>query len=146
MKQYVVGLMFRRDLTEVALIWKKRPDWQRGKLNGPGGKIEEGELPIDAVVREFREETGFDQERWDQFCRIMWDGGFVSYYTCCNDNASLTTTTDEEIDWVKVSDLPSLPMIPDMRWVVPLAIAYHLRPFHAQVVFYSDPAVKFIKQ
>lgn len=36
---------------------KNKPDWQKGCLNGIGGKIEEGEKPIDAVFRELEEEA-----------------------------------------------------------------------------------------
>ena len=55
--RYVLAFAF--DLTgQVALIKKNRPDWQRGRLNGIGGKIEDGELPSMAMAREFEEETG----------------------------------------------------------------------------------------
>jgi 8-oxo-dGTP pyrophosphatase MutT (NUDIX family) len=39
------------------LICKNRPAWPRDKLNGLGGKIEEGETPQQAMEREHREET-----------------------------------------------------------------------------------------
>ena len=57
--RYVLGFVFSLDASRVLLIWKNRPEWQKGKLNGIGGKIEEGELPIDAMKREFSEETSF---------------------------------------------------------------------------------------
>jgi hypothetical protein len=34
----VAGFLFRNNDTEVALIRKNKPDWQKGKLNGIGGK------------------------------------------------------------------------------------------------------------
>lgn len=58
MKRYVIGFMFDETIKHVVLIRKNRPDWQAGKLNGIGGHIEPGEFPIDAMVREFHEETG----------------------------------------------------------------------------------------
>lgn len=57
--QYVLGFMFNEAESKVILIFKNRPAWQAGKLNGIGGKIEEGETPIQAMNREFAEETGF---------------------------------------------------------------------------------------
>lgn len=54
---YVLGFAFD-DLGRVALITKKRPHWQNGLLNGIGGKIQSGESPFKAMVREFYEETG----------------------------------------------------------------------------------------
>jgi 8-oxo-dGTP pyrophosphatase MutT (NUDIX family) len=58
MKRYVVGFCFDFNHENVLLICKNRPDWQAGRLNGLGGKIEDGESPLTAVGREFAEETG----------------------------------------------------------------------------------------
>lgn len=54
---YVVGFLFEADLQRVLLRLKARPAWQRGKLNGIGGKVEEGETPLYAMRREGREEA-----------------------------------------------------------------------------------------
>lgn len=51
-RQYVLGFLFNENLTKVVLVRKKRPEWQCGLLNGVGGKIEDGEPPLDAMVRE----------------------------------------------------------------------------------------------
>ena len=56
---YVLGFAFTTD-GRVALIQKKRPAWQAGRLNGIGGKVEGTEHSAAAMVREFREETGVD--------------------------------------------------------------------------------------
>lgn len=50
-------LLFVRRGDEVLLIRKKRGHGA-GKINGPGGKIEPGETPLDSACRETREETG----------------------------------------------------------------------------------------
>jgi len=42
----------------VLLIEKKRPPWQYGRLNLPGGKIEPNESPAECASRELEEETG----------------------------------------------------------------------------------------
>lgn len=57
--RYVLGLLFSEDASRVLLVWKNRPAWQNGKLNGIGGKIEPGETPLQAMDREFVEETYF---------------------------------------------------------------------------------------
>lgn len=42
---------------EILLIEKKR-GIGAGKINGPGGKIDEGETPLECIIRETREELG----------------------------------------------------------------------------------------
>jgi len=50
----VVGFCFTLNQQLVVLILKNKPEWQRGKLNGVGGKIkiDTDESPLDAMVRE----------------------------------------------------------------------------------------------
>lgn len=58
MNSYVLAFAFD-DLGRVALIKKARPEWQQGKWNGVGGKIEDFDAyPSEAMSREFEEETG----------------------------------------------------------------------------------------
>jgi 8-oxo-dGTP diphosphatase len=61
---YVVGFLFGHDKTMVALIKKSRPEWQKGMLNGIGGKIENSENALTAMRREFKEEAGADVSDW----------------------------------------------------------------------------------
>jgi 8-oxo-dGTP pyrophosphatase MutT (NUDIX family) len=46
----VLGFVFNRDFSEVALILRNRPKWQAGHYNGIGGHIEDGENPYDAMA------------------------------------------------------------------------------------------------
>ncbi len=57
---YVAGFLFEPYMERVVLIQKEKPTWQKGRLNGVGGKMELGETPLQAMQREFREETGLD--------------------------------------------------------------------------------------
>jgi 8-oxo-dGTP diphosphatase len=66
---YVLGFAFSRDGSHVVLIQKDRPEWQKGKYNGIGGKIEHNEVPSHAMWREFSEETGVNipPDHWIPF-------------------------------------------------------------------------------
>ncbi len=70
---YVLGFMFSNTKQYVALIRKTHPEWQKGKLNGIGGKLMPGEKAVRAMVREFAEEAGYLTEagQWQHFARLM---------------------------------------------------------------------------
>lgn len=57
---YVLAFLFDETTEKVWLIEKQKPEWQKGCLNGIGGKIEEGEAPWQACIRELKEESGID--------------------------------------------------------------------------------------
>lgn len=64
MTQYVVGLIFDESFENILLIRKNRPDWQKGRLNGVGGKVEKQETSYEAMVRECEEECGLLLYNW----------------------------------------------------------------------------------
>ncbi len=72
LETYVLGFMFDETKNFVALIQKNRPEWQKGKWNGIGGHIEKGETGEQAMVREFKEETGVITEinDWEYVCTM----------------------------------------------------------------------------
>jgi len=60
-KNYVIICAHRQgDRNSIILVKKNSPDWQVGKYNLPGGKIEEGEGSGEAAHRELKEETGYE--------------------------------------------------------------------------------------
>lgn len=70
---YVVAFAFD-DLGRVCLIEKQKPDWQKNRYNGVGGKVEKGETSRHAMVREFEEETGVKTVFADWVCAGMMQG------------------------------------------------------------------------
>lgn len=59
MNKYVLILADKDNCT--LLVEKQSPEWQKGKFNLIGGKVEEGETLNNAAIREFNEETGLGQ-------------------------------------------------------------------------------------
>ena len=56
-KNYVVILLFSKDTKKLLLVKRNKKPYPN-LWNGIGGKIEVGETPIEAAIRECKEETG----------------------------------------------------------------------------------------
>jgi|SRR6266404_5715450 len=117
---WVAGLLFNAK-GELALVKKTHPKWQAGKLNGVGGKIDEGESPIQAMQREFTEEAGADVKNWKEFALLKVQDGQVHFFVAHGDY-ELTSMTDEEVKWIDISSHQKLPLIQNLEWIIPLAL------------------------
>lgn len=112
-KEYVVGFCFDEAFDNVLLIRKNRPDWQKGYLNGIGGKIEDFDeyqfQPTSAMIREFKEETAVDSsiDDWFFYNKEDFEDASLFIFYCVNNNyfKNAKTITDEEIVKVKLLDL-----------------------------------------
>jgi len=124
--EYVAGFMFSNDKDVVVLIIKNKPDWQKGKLNGVGGKVEDGEKAVVAMSREFEEETGVvtKEEDWKNFAVIEdanneWSVEF--FYMFSDDVYNVKSIEDERIVLCSSRSLPEK-CIFNLRWLIPLAL------------------------
>jgi len=118
--QYVAGFLFSEDMRRVALIKKTKPEWQFGKLNGIGGKVEKGETHLEAQKREFMEETGMIVDNWRYFCTIHGEFYDVKFYMAVGDVDKVTTTTEEKVVVVPVDNLGDV--LPNLKWLIPMII------------------------
>jgi len=120
-----LGFAFKNE--KVLLIKKERPDWQKGLLNGPGGGIEKDEMPISAMVREFKEETGLEisGDRWELFTDLTIHGEIyckVYFFKVTLEESEVpTTVTDEKIVEIDLHTLPSN-VLPNLKWLIPMAM------------------------
>ena len=126
-KEWVAGFCFHKGEhgLVVALIRKARPEWQRGKLNGVGGKIEKGETPWQAMVREWLEETKAISPDWMRFAMLDWSGGRVHFFGATSPvRLALNEEGDEPVHWRNVEAMlkEESPVIPNLRWLIPLAL------------------------
>lgn len=126
--EYVTGFLFSEDFRKMAMVHKQRPDWQKGKLNGIGGKIEPDETPYEAMRREFREEAGLDIDSWVRFNILVGDEHTVNYFYAIGDPEQCQTMTDEPIKVVHLRDLDDLAIIPNLYWIVPMALTMATAP------------------
>lgn len=123
MIEYCLGFAFDDSLQYVVLIKKQRPEWQKGLLNGVGGKVEEGEYALDAMEREFEEEAGLRYDNWHHFGFLKGTDWVVYLYTATLTNQQLAdidcNKTDENITITNISNL--FYTVPNLRWLVPMA-------------------------
>ena len=102
---YVLGFVFQEE-HGAWLIHKHRPEWLANLYNGIGGHLEAGEVPLEAMIRECREETGVQIEDWTQFADIVGtDFEIVVFYTIIPSSVSFTQTTDEELVCADIGDM-----------------------------------------
>lgn len=90
----------------------------------PGGKIESGESPMDAAIRELAEELGIDLRADDlaplTFAALPGEACVILFYMCRNWSGEPRCLVADELRWVAAAKLAELPMPP---LDVPLAAA-----------------------
>lgn len=127
-KTYVNGFMFDEFGSLMALIRKRHfppnQDWSKHPYNGIGGKIEPNEKPVDAMVREFFEETGVltHPNDWTMFA-VMENPQWIVYYFKAFDTYALSqvrTMTDEEVE-IRHAE-PEHDMVHHLSFLIPLAL------------------------
>lgn len=125
MTHYCLGFAFIG--AHVVLVRKNRPEWQAGKLNGVGGHVESGERADEAMAREFYEETGLDvpRDQWRYFALLEGPGFRLDcFFTYLTDIDGLHSPTEEEISLQFINNLYSLNVVPNVRWLIPMAESF----------------------
>lgn len=125
---------------EVLLIRKKR-GLGAGKINAPGGRIEPGESPEEAAVREAREEVCVVAQapRRRGHLRFQFTDGYgLECHVLSADGCSgEACETDEAAPrWTPLHAIPFEEMWADDRLWIPLMLAG--RPFRGRFVFDGD--------
>lgn len=143
--EYVCGFYFDSKFQQVVLIWKNKPAWQKGKLNGVGGKIEKEESPITAMRREFHEETGILHGEWVDLVVLTGDDWRV-YFFCAigkvNEFEYAESQEEEEVAKIEVGRLHEYDHIPNLEWLVPMAINKLAYPSEQMSFYYQESPAK----
>jgi 8-oxo-dGTP diphosphatase len=109
MKRVVAGLMVRGD--EILICQRTRHQSMPLKWEFPGGKIEPGEQPRDALRRELEEELGVNAAIGDEVSRIVHtypDGGSVElrFFVVPSFEGELENRIFNDVRWEHRSKLP----------------------------------------
>lgn len=128
-----------------ALLIRKLRGLGAGKINAPGGRLEPGETPVEAAIRETMEEVGVRPlqprprgELWFQFV----DGYALHCHVFSADGCEGEPhTTDEAIpQWTPLAALPYAEMWADDALWLPLMLAGRT-PFRGWFIFDGEQMV-----
>ncbi|GMQ62623.1 NUDIX hydrolase [Vallitalea maricola] len=94
---------------------KKENDIHEGNWIGLGGKIENGESPVECVIREVKEESGLTIKNPDlrgilTFPEFGKDNWYVFLYTATEFNGDLIECNEGDLKWIDNEDLLNLKM------------------------------------
>jgi len=109
MKQVVAALILKDG--KVLVCQRTRHQSMPLKWEFPGGKIEDGEQPRDALRRELEEELGIDAHIGEEVARIRHDyknGGSVElrFYVVNEYTGEMENRIFRDVRWAKRSELP----------------------------------------
>jgi 8-oxo-dGTP diphosphatase len=134
MKEVAVGIL--RDDGKVLACQRKRNAVYPLKWEFPGGKVEAGESPAEALRRELREELGIEATPGAEFHRQEWvypdgvadpkrDGSFrVFYYLVERYAGEPANYAFEEIRWVTFAELRRLDILEGNREAVEILLSH----------------------
>jgi 8-oxo-dGTP diphosphatase len=111
MKRVVAALILKDD--KILACQRTRHQVMPLKWEFPGGKIEEGEQPRDALRRELEEELGIEAEIGNEVSRIVHHypgGGSVElrFYEVHQYQGEIENRIFREVRWVERSELTAL--------------------------------------
>lgn len=115
----------RNEQGKILLVLKDRPVSQKGKLNLVGGKIEPGETPNQAAIRELHEETGlYSVDIIPSLCGQIIGPDFHIYCYSADvqgdEKLSPREGETEKVDWYNYDVLSDERLMNNLRVVIPL--------------------------
>jgi 8-oxo-dGTP diphosphatase len=133
-------LMFIVNNGRILLIEKKR-GLGAGKINGPGGKIDPGETPLECVIRETREELLITPVNPRKIGELWFSMSDCPHILChvfrADDHIGRPTETDEATPiWTPIDSIPYNRMWEDDRHWLPLLLKEI--QFHGRFVFEGE--------
>jgi 8-oxo-dGTP diphosphatase len=109
-KRVVAALIFQNE--KILVCQRTRHQVMPLKWEFPGGKIEEGEQPRDALHRELEEELGIDAVIGDEASRIVHtypNGGSVElrFFAVREYRGEIENKIFKDVQWAERQELPS---------------------------------------
>lgn len=136
-------LMFIIQDDKILLI-EKLTGIGEGKINGPGGKIDAGETPLQAVIRECQEELHITPTNPTKGGELWFDMNHIPNIHChvyfaTEFTGTPTSTREANPLWTKIEDIPYHKMWEDDQYWLPQAIKGQL--FNGKFVFDQESII-----
>lgn len=144
--QYVLGFAMNPTKTRVLLLVKETPQWQKGLINGIGGKKEPGESALEAMQREFREETGLitDITQWKSFGQMGSEYFQVDLFWTTMTEAELSQHQSLTAERVGLYDFSLLlehrfhRCMPNLPWILGALLDPELEKIYLNVTYQAS--------
>jgi 8-oxo-dGTP diphosphatase len=127
MNRAVVGFL-GDEKGRVLMLQKAKPDWQRGKWNGVGGKADPDDINIHHTMeREWNEEVGIDVGvEWDLYA--VWSNRHIEIFFFRATVPDLDAfefpafnDVGEKLEVFERDGVTRIPTLPNINWLLPLA-------------------------
>jgi 8-oxo-dGTP diphosphatase len=123
-KHKLATLAYIRYIDEVLLLFrnKKENDFHEGKYVGIGGRLEPGETPLECIIREIKEETGYSFSRdsiqfrgyiyFDDISRNKTNDDLPAFnwlvfiYSGVVSNKKHFINAEGDLQWFSIRDIP----------------------------------------
>jgi len=129
----VVAALITRD-SKLLVCQRKREDSQGLKWEFPGGKVEAGESPAEALARELREELGVAAtiggevyRTRHQYKEIQDELFLIFYWARVSDSALLQNLAFERIEWAGPAALPNYEFLAADKQLIDLLVSGSIR-------------------
>ena len=121
---------------------EKKKGLGKGFYNGVGGKVEPGETPLEAAIRECLEEIGVTpvKPRWMGILEFYNDGklyGYVHIFVANHYNGVPRESEEAKPLWFRIDELPYDRMWEDDKYWLPLVLVEN-KKIYGRFTFRND--------
>lgn len=162
-QHYTLGFVVFKNTKTILLIEKLKPEFQKGYLNGLGGKMEEaqiqtavkGETITECIIREVAEESGLltSPSEWNYFCSMRCTKNstdketkawivdcFINIIEDSNRMHEIINKEEEKLALLQLDQINTLnhKLLGNISWLVGMGIDFaYNRAFSPVVIYYN---------